>query len=138
MKKTVGLVAAALCLGVFFVGRGQTDEPKRIAPNQAAAFMRLKLDHSQKVLEGLALEDFELVAKHSQQISLLTEDETWKVFQTLEYRHHSAEFQRITNELTKQAQKKNLDGAALAYVQMTMSCVNCHKYVRGVRMARAD
>lgn len=138
MKIAVGVVAITLCLGLLFVGRAQTDEPKRIAPNKSAAFMRLKLDHSQKVLEGLTLEDFELVAKHAQQIALLTEDETWKVFQTLEYRHHSAEFQRIANELTKQAQKKNLDGAALAYVQMTMSCVNCHKYVRGVRMARVD
>ena len=53
--------------------------PKRIAPNQSAAFMRLKLDHSQKVLEGLTLEDFELMAKHAQQIALLTEDETWLV-----------------------------------------------------------
>jgi cytochrome c556 len=100
--------------------------------------MRLKLEHSQKVLEGLTLEDFELAAKHAQQIALLTEDETWRVYQTLEYRHHSAEFQRIANDLTKQAQKKNLDGAALAYVQMTMSCVNCHKYVRGIRTARVD
>lgn len=138
MKKTVAVITVTFCLGLLFVGRGQTDEPKRIAPNQSAAFMRLKLEHSQKVLEGLTLEDFELTAKHAQQIALLTEDETWKVFQTLEYRHHSAEFQRIANELTKQAQKKNLDGAALAYVQMTMSCVNCHKYVRGVRMARVD
>ena len=138
MKRTLGVIVATLCFGLLFAGRGQTDEPKRNAPNQTVAFMRLKLDHSQKVLEGLALEDFELVAKHSQQISLLTQDETWQVFQTLEYRHHSAEFQRIADELTKQARKKNLDGAALAYVQMTMSCVNCHKYVRGVRMARAD
>ena len=138
MKGNIGRVAAVLCIGLFFVGRGQTDEPKRNAPNQSVAFMRLKLDHSQKVLEGLAMEDFELVAKHARLIALLTEDENWKLFQTVEYRHFSAEFQRLANELTKEAQKKNLDGTALAYVQMTMSCVNCHKYVRGVRMARAD
>ena len=30
-----------------------------------------------------------------------------------------------------------LTKAALAYVDVTMKCVNCHKYVRQVRMARA-
>jgi hypothetical protein len=40
--------------------------------------------------------------------------------------------------MVKMAKDKNLDGAALAYVQLTMSCVNCHKYVREIRMTRID
>lgn len=112
----------------------KTQVPK---PNDVSAFMRLKLNHSQKVLEGVALEDFELIAKNAQQMGLLAQDENWQVLQTPEYRHHSADFQRIAADLTKAAQAKNLDGAAFAYVQLTMSCVNCHKYTRGVRMASA-
>ena len=27
----------------------------------------------------------------------------------------------------------DIDGAALAYIQMTLNCVTCHKYVRDVR-----
>ena len=28
------------------------------------------------------------------------------------------------------AKAKNLDGATLAYVRLTMNCIECHKYVR--------
>ncbi len=100
--------------------------------------MQLKLKHAQKVLEGVATEDFDMIAKNSQKMSLLAQDANWRVFQTPEYRHHSADFQRISDSLTKAAKDKNGDAAALAYVQLTMSCVNCHKYVRGVRMADAN
>ena len=48
---------------------------------------------------------------------------------------HSVEFRRTADAITAAAKKKNLDGAALAYVDMTMKCVNCHKYVRGVRIS---
>ena len=105
-------------------------------PNDVAAFMQLKLTHAQKVLEGIALENFDEIAKHSQAMGLLAQDENWRVYQTLEYREHSADFQRTAASLTKAALDKNLDGAALAYLQLTMSCVNCHKYTRGIRMAQ--
>ena len=78
-----------------------------------------------------------MIAKNSQQLALMAQDANWRVFQTPEYRHHSADFQRIADSLTKAGKDRNGDAAALAYVQLTMSCVNCHKYVRGVRMASA-
>ena len=30
------------------------------------------------------------------------------------------------------AAEGNLDGAALKYVELTLSCVNCHKHVRSL------
>jgi hypothetical protein len=99
------------------------------------AFMRMKLNHSQKVLEGLVTEDFKLMADHSNQMALLVHDENWMVVETPDYRHHSADFQMVANRLTKAAREENLDGATLAYVDLMMSCVNCHKYTRGVRLA---
>jgi len=107
-------------------------------PNKVGEFMRAKLTHSQKVLEGLALEDFDLIAKHSQEMSLLSQAATWQVLQTAEYRDRSTEFRRSSDALTEAAKKKNLEAAALAYVDVTMKCVNCHKYVRHVRMAKAE
>ncbi len=107
-------------------------------PNQVGAFMRLKLDRSQKLLEGIALEDFSLIEKNAQGLSLLCEDELWQVEQTPEYAQLSAQFRRMANEITKAAKAKNLDGAAFGYVGLTMQCVQCHKYVRDVRMAGGD
>lgn len=107
-------------------------------PDDVSAFMRLKLTHAQQVLEGITLEDYDMIAKHSQQMSLLSQDSNWMVYQTPQYRHFSADFRRIADALTAEARDRNLDGAALAYVQLTMSCVNCHKYTRGIKMARLE
>jgi cytochrome c556 len=125
-------VSLVLVLGML-VGIGQPEQP-----NDVGAFMRLKLDHSQEVLEGLSLEDFDQIAKNAQDISLLSQAASWQVLQTPEYLEQSTEFRRTADALTRAAQEKNLDGAALAYVAMTMKCVSCHKYVRGVRMASLD
>ena len=114
------------------------EKPDGTVANDVHDFMRLKLEHSQKVLEGIALEDFAEIAKHSQAISLLSQEATWRVLQTPDYLQHSTEFRRAADAMTVAANKKNLDGAALAYVDLTMKCVNCHKYVRGVRVAKLD
>jgi len=104
-------------------------------PNQVREFMRSKLAHSEQVLGGLVTEDYELIAQHAQHLSLLSQQATWQVLQTPEYLDHSTEFRRAANRLTSAARKKNLDGAALAYVDVTMSCINCHKYVRDTQNA---
>lgn len=124
----VGIVA----LGMWATG-GRTQQP-----NQVADFMRVKLENSQAILEGLALEDFDLIAQNSQNISLMSQAANWQVLQTPEYLQHSGEFRRTADALTAAAKDKNLDGAALRYVELTMKCVNCHKYVRGVRLAAID
>jgi cytochrome c556 len=104
-----------------------------IGQEKLSNFMRVKLDHSQKTLEGLSKADFDVIAKHSQAISLLCEDELWMVIQTPEYRERSKEFQRSVDAITDAARKKNLEAATLAYVNATMKCVSCHKYVRQAR-----
>ena len=123
-----GLLAAIVALSLATLGQS---EP----PNNVRDFMRAKLANSQKVLEGLATEDFDMIAKNAQAMSLLSQATNWQVLQTQEYLQQSQDFRRTADALTEAARKKNLDGAALAYVELTMKCVNCHKYVRGVRMA---
>ena len=100
-------------------------------------FMREKLGHSQKALEALALEDFVTLAQQSKKLSAMTQEATWEVFQNPDYAQHSSTFRRQANALTKAAQDKNLDAATLAYVRLTMSCVDCHKFVRGKLIAEA-
>lgn len=103
------------------------------AQEKLSNFMKVKLDHSQKTLEGLAKGDFDLINKHSQAISLLCEDELWMVIQTPEYRERSKEFQRSVSAITDAARQKNLEAATLAYVDATLKCVACHKYIRQSR-----
>ena len=49
---------------------------------------------------------------------------------------HSNEFRRAAETIVQKAKDKNLDGVALAYLDMTMTCIRCHRYVREVRDAR--
>lgn len=142
MKRFWILPAAGLFLFGVSLASGQLP-PKKPVDGKAAAraaedaktdeiskFMRLKLGYSQNVLEGVVMEDFDMIAKNSQAMALLTEDENWMLLQTPEYRTYSSEFKQIANRLTQAAKEKNLDGAALDYVQMTLNCVECHKHVR--------
>ena len=103
---------------------------RAMAQDKLSAFMRVKLEHSQKALEGLARADFDEIAQHAQAISLLTLDETWMVHQTPEYRERSNEFRRSVDAITTAARNKNLEAATLAYVDATMKCVTCHQYIR--------
>ncbi|NIL96262.1 MAG: hypothetical protein GTO76_02720 [Planctomycetales bacterium] len=130
MRNLGSLIAAAgLCLGLGAVPvQGQS-------PEELRAFMRAKLDHSQKVLEGLCVEDFDRIAKNAQQLALLSQESNWRVLQTEDYVQYSLEFRRAAHAMVTAAEKKNLDAATLAYVDMTMKCVKCHKYVRGIRTA---
>jgi hypothetical protein len=107
-------------------------------PADVRDFMRAKLSHSQSVLDGLAREDYGVIANHAQKLSLLSQAANWQVLQTPEYLRHSTDFRKSAEMLLKAAQDENLDGAALSYVAVTLKCVSCHKYVRSVRMASAS
>ena len=94
--------------------------------------MQMKMEPAKKLLEGLALEDFDMILANSQKISLLTLDESWMVIQSESYRLHSKDLQRSLNMIIDSAKQKNLDGALLGYLQMSMKCVDCHKQLRGL------
>ena len=114
-----GLMAFAACLPAADV-----------IPDRVAVFMRAKLAHSQNVLEGLATEDFDLIERGAQELSLASQDSNWQVLQTEDYVRQSAEFRRACDSLRDAAQRKNLDGATVAWMDVTLKCVQCHKYVR--------
>ena len=106
------------------------------AQDRLSVFMKRKLEHAEKTLEALAKEDYDAIITHSQAISLLCEDELWMVLETPEYRERSKEFQRSVYGITEAARKKNLEGAALAYVDTTLKCVSCHQYLRKTRSGK--
>jgi hypothetical protein len=105
----------------------QPDPPTR------REFMRQKLDFAKLLLEGLSVENYEMIAKNARGLRKLSTAAQWEV-PTIpnanEYITFTGEFQRLCADLEKNAGDKNLDGATLSYLRLTMSCVNCHKYVR--------
>lgn len=95
-------------------------------------FMRKKLVSSQHVLEGLALEDFDLIAKGAKELMATSAAAEFTVINDPLYAEHADEFRRIIGKLDRAAKNRSIDAATLAYVDMTLSCVECHKYARDV------
>ena len=121
----VGLILAAPGLGIA----ADDDE------NKVAKFMRAKLGSSQSVLEGLVVEDFEKVRQGAQRMLVMSKATEWQVIQGPVYDQYSSEFQHSAKQLIEMAKQKNIDGATLAYMRLTMNCVSCHKFVRTAQIA---
>jgi len=132
MNKMTIFFSLALLLGVPVLS-GHGTEPKKAEP-----LMQRKLKHAQTVLEGLAINDFDKIGDSAQELLVISKLAEWKVVKTPRYANYSNEFQEIAEKLIKAAKEKNLDGATLAYLEMTSSCVKCHKHFREVRMVRLD
>jgi hypothetical protein len=122
------VLSVAVASGGAWLAATAADGPPQ--PDKVAVFMRAKLAHSRDVLEGLTTEDFDLIEKGAQELALASLDSNWQVLQTEDYVRQSAEFRRACGTLRDAAKAKNLDGAALAWVDVTLKCVQCHKYVR--------
>ena len=101
-----------------------------IKPDDVAVFMRAKLDHAQHVIEGLAMEDYQAIYRAAHDLALASQASAWEVLLTEEYARQSADFRRSCEALRTAARDENLDAAALAWMEVTMKCVQCHKYVR--------
>ncbi len=127
-------VIGALCCAVSFSGdSGRAVEPKKEPKTATERLMQRKLQHSQKVLEALALNDFKAISANAEDLIDISKTAEWKVIDTPQYELFSNEFRRQAGQMVKAAKEKNLDGATLAYVEMTMTCVRCHKFVREER-----
>jgi hypothetical protein len=131
------LISVAGTLG----GYGQ--EPKKKGadkpdPKKVQALMRRKLDNSQKLLEALILNDLKKVAEHADELNQISKAAEWKVFKTRDYEVFSDDYRHSLEAMRKAAKDKNLEGAKLNYLGLTMGCFNCHAYVRDQGMAWAE
>jgi hypothetical protein len=129
----------ALLLALPIVGgRGEEPDKKDKQKEKVVELMRKKLKHSQLILEGVAVGDFKKISESADELVLISRDAEWATIKTPRYEIFSNQFRDNAEDLIKKAKDKNLDGAALAYVDLTLTCVKCHKYVREERGALRD
>jgi hypothetical protein len=139
MKTTARCAASAvvfaLVVGAFGVSRAD-DKPKPKDDPKKPTVMQRKLAHSQKILEGLAKKDFEAIGKGADGLIECVGEASWKINETEKYLTYSNDFLRRAEGLKRAAKNKNIDAAALSYVDLTLTCVKCHEFLREDR-ARA-
>lgn len=124
-------------LGSVLIAALLTGLAATIAPNDPKVttreIMKLKLESSQKVLEGIATENYATVLANAQKLAALSQAAGWQARQTPEYKQLTPEFRRHAEALQKAAKEENVDAASVAWFQLTISCVNCQRHMRGMR-----
>lgn len=137
----VALIAVVLANRSSLAQKAGPDEPLQLAqakgPDDATLreFMRQKLDASNQILEGLCTEDMALVKAGADKLGELSEAERWRVSTDAMYKQFSTDFREITLALSRAAEGDNPDRVALKWMDATMSCLDCHRFVRGMRLA---
>jgi len=117
---------AIVTAGILATARGQDRHDR-------AEFMQEKLRHSKDILEGLTREDYSQIRKGACALKSMNESHEWAGRsrpEAVRFRLYSLEFEELLEQLIAKADQKNIDGATLAYLRLTMNCVNCHKELR--------
>jgi hypothetical protein len=129
-KGIFGPVFLTCSLGLALLGVIATHAALDRSRAATQTFMRLKLAHSQGLLEGLSLEKYDLIARNALQMRTMSQSNTFLVVRNPDYLRQVTNFQSRADEVYMAATDKNLDAATEAYVKMTRSCVECHRYFR--------
>lgn len=129
-----GLIAASL--GLWFLSqKGEALAQKKDDEPALRAFMRLKLDASNKILEGLCTDDLSMVVEGSDVLLKMSKEEKWRASNDMLYRRYSTEFTDAVSDLREKAVEQSVDGASLAWINATMKCLKCHEWVRNTIIA---
>jgi cytochrome c556 len=134
MSRVLAIVLVAVLTLVAPHGRAQQkDKDKVDAPSQPneAMVMQVKLKRSQTLLEALAKEDYKTLEENAESLVRISDSTAFlRAYKTAEYEFQAQVFRRSAVALATKAKDKSLDGATLAYTEMTLSCVKCHAYFR--------
>ncbi len=103
----------------------------KVTPERPMSFwMVQKLALSKSILQSLTKGDFDKLAKSAEKMRVLGRLEALVRRKNPEYRSHLRSFELANQKLVTQAEKQNAEGAALAFNQLTSSCVSCHVLIR--------
>jgi cytochrome c556 len=132
--RVTGLILAAVVALSVPHGHAQVQKDKVEPPNlpNEAQVMQVKLKRAHSLLDALAKEDFKSLEENATALARISDATSFlRAYKTEEYEINARHFKRAAQTLAARAADKNLDGATLAYIDMTMSCVKCHTYFRG-------
>ena len=122
------LLLGGLIVLVSWQSYGRSQSPAKKDPIKPV--MERKLGHAKSLLEALATEDFPSISRNAQSLSLLSLESSWNTIVTEEYLKQSNAFRNSLESIRDGAKSKNIDRATLGYVDMTIRCVECHKYLK--------
>jgi len=137
-KKSIAFATIVVICGGAVVWNSSGHGQVPAAKDPIKPVMQRKLDYSKALLEALAKEEFDKVSRNAQALSLLSLESAWNTIVTEEYLKQSNSFRNSLNSMREAAKEKNIDRATLGYVDMTIRCIDCHKYLRSKGVKAID
>ena len=89
--------------------------------------MQQKREYARELLMAVTLGDWTELERLGSGLLQLTDDPTWAQLKSPEYAEYSAAFLGATQSLLDAARRRDTVAAPLAYISLTMSCVQCHQ-----------
>jgi len=135
MRATKLWIAGAVLASSFMLASYSQSQRQTI---QKHRLMREKLVHAQKLLEGISTEDFKLIQTQAERLKAISLNAEWNPHPA-----HHAEIRKVNiihslDQLVEAAKEEDLRGATLAYMGLTLSCVNCHNNSHDKDIALSD
>ena len=131
MSKYFPLLVVSTVIFVFAAeAKSQEPVPQVTAEKPMSFWMAQKIDLSKKILESLTKEDFAAIESDAKQLRTLGKIEGFVRRQDTTYTRYQQQFDSALLDVATQARNKNVEGATLAFNQLTTSCVICHKRLR--------
>ena len=127
--KTVLLFVAILVLA----DRLAAQDKKPSEQEKSSIWMKAKLEGSRSIVGGLTESDFDKIRSSAEAMAFLGYLEKWARADAPDYKRQVSYFDFANRELIRQAREQNLEGATLAYNQLVVSCVQCHRIVRDAK-----
>jgi hypothetical protein len=103
---------------------------------QLRRVMQTKLEHAQRLLGDIMTNNWLALQNDAAALQRTARDPAWAVLTSPEYIRHTTTFVHATEDLLDAAKRRDLEATPLAYVSLTLSCVQCHRYVARMRIAR--
>ena len=144
MKKA--LVATVVLSFSLVAIRAASQEGKKVTPGKVpvaragkkennvadkpSVWMKMKMKHSQQVFEAIARADMQAAGDAAKQMSTLNWFEQIVKGKNELYQQELWRFRLANKQLIQYAEKENIEGATLAFIDLTLSCVDCHKKLR--------
>lgn len=131
----VGLSAILAVALATLTSKGQAREQSsaeelRVAQAVEDSLMRQKLQRAQELLSALSLGDFDGMIQPAHELQRISLEARWSQPHSPSYAEYGDDFRSALDRVVASAEKQNIDGAALNYVQVVLTCVQCHKVVR--------
>lgn len=124
MRTTLSLAMALALAGLTLTAVQPTEQ----GPTQN--LMKAKRGYAHRLLDAVVAQDFDAVRDEAFRLKAVAETGDWNVLDTTEYVRESQAFIRATERLLDTAKERNGDAVALAYMDVTLSCIHCHRYVK--------